>query len=138
MYTNEGTWNDISCSDTKNAFVCKKPKNDALTTPKPTETPTGYCPKGFHQFRGHCYKVFDDEVYWKDAVKNCKSIGQGYNLASVHSMKENAILAAMLYTSEKDGYNRVWIGGKSEGWGAQKWKWSDYTPFDVEYWGPNE
>ena len=42
-----------------------------------------------------------DPMAWLDAKTNCKtSFGSGFNLASVHSVKENALLSSMLWQVE--------------------------------------
>ena len=43
-----------------------------------------------------------DPLAWLDAKSSCQGLGPGYNLASVHSDKENALLASMLYQDTKN------------------------------------
>ena len=129
----------LKCSHTPLSYVCKKTKNGVMTTPKPTPPPTGFCPKGFEEHSDQCYKLVQTSAAsWKDAKDKCKSFGQGFNLASVHSQKENAFIASLLYQDDDTSTDVVWIGGTAKTGGGQNFEWSDYTPFNMDNWAPNE
>jgi len=134
VYGETGGWNDRSC-DQPLTFACKKPKNGTLPTPKPTDAPSGYCPSSdFFEIDGYCYQLFKDSSTWKDARSKCKAIGNNYNLASIHSSKQNALVASMLYANT-NLQNQVWIGGYQN---DKNFLWNDYSTFNVEYWAPHQ
>ena len=110
-----------------------------MTTPQPTPPPTGFCPKGFEEHSDQCYKLVQTSAAsWKDAKDKCKSLGQGFNLASVHSQKENAFIASLLYQDDDTSTEVIWIGGTATSEGGLIFKWSDNTPFNMDNWAPNE
>ena len=125
-----------------NGYICKKPANGDWTTPGPTLTPTGYCPgPEFRQFSGSCYRLVEEAMAWADAKSSCNNLGPGYSLASVHSAKENALLASMLYL-DKEGfgtdYGEVFIGGISKEDGGEEFQWADYSEFNMDNWAKNQ
>ena len=122
-------------STSQYAFVCKKSKNNA-TTPRPwtTPPPTGNCEKGFTRFQNQCYKLISDNyANWTTAKKDCKSYHY-FNLASVHSLKENAFIATLASEVNASWDKEVWIGGHATSEGGDSFLWSDYSEFNVDNW----
>jgi len=135
IYSETGGWNDCACDSDSKPYVCKKPRNGGdVTTPKPTEAPkAGNCPLGFYKLHDYCYKLVQEPAQWPDAVDSCKRIGNGFNLASIHSAKENALIASMLYP-DINAQNQVWTGGRASTDHANVYIWSDYTAVNVDFW----
>ena len=136
----------MTCSTSEYAFVCKKNKNNA-TTPRPwtTPAPTGHCAKGFSRFENQCYKLVSDHyANWTEAKKDCKNgakYGTFFNLASVHTLKENAFIATLASEVNATWDKEVWIGGHASSEGGDTFQWSDYSQFNVDNWAkfqPNE
>ena len=128
-----------NCSQTQLSYACKKPRGGAPTTPQPTPTPEGNCPPSFQKFDNECYRISSGEsAGWYDARDQCKKMGRGFNLASIHSMKENAFIAAMLYEDSNQDSKEVWIGGASTSKGAREFLWADQTDFNIDNWAPGQ
>merc|ERR1719208_454428 len=84
------------------------------------------CPVGWSQFRGRCYKYFDNSVKWDDAREHCLS--EEADLASIHSEEENDFLR------EITGNTLVWVGGRRSCPSCEDFKWSDGTLWDFAAW----
>lgn len=125
-----------------NSYICKKPANGGWTTPQPTQPPTGYCPgPEFRQFSGNCYRLVEEPMAWGDAKASCNSLGPRYNLASVHSAKENALLASLLYLDKAHfdtDFGEVFIGGISKEDAGEEFQWADYSEFNMDNWARDQ
>ena len=121
-------------------YVCKKVRFGGGTTPVVTKPPTGYCPKHFVEFQDYCYFLGPNALDWQSAITACQGYGTKYILASVHSMKENAFIASLLYADKNQETNQVWLGGSNlhtRSYGFD-YRWTDYTDFNVDNWAKNE
>ena len=128
----------MCCSQDEKPFACKATFGG--TTPKPTPPPTGFCPEGFSQFQTQCYKLVPQAANWTVARESCNKFGYGYDLVSVHSMKENAFVVSMLYEDSNGKSDEVWIGGICEDYlkHMHQYHWSDESPFNIDNWAENE
>ena len=80
-------------------------------------------------------------IDWHGAKDKCKEVGLGVELASVHNVREAAILTTMLAELPDDSSHesrpKLWIGAHespSEG----IWGWSDESRWDFTNWSPGE
>ena len=100
------------------------------------------CGEGWEKNGEHCYFWSTEKKNWNDAEDFCQM--KGGHLASVGSeatrqyLEEgaNRVLADGVAPSS-DGIADFWLGGhdmKQEG----VWKWTDGTPWEVEFWKPGE
>ena len=64
----------------------------------------------------------------------CKVYGYTFNLASIHSLKENAFIATMAANVNVSWDKEVWIGAHSTQNGGDSFAWSDYSEFNVDNW----
>jgi hypothetical protein len=78
-----------------------------------------------HSFKGHYYKVFYYKTDWKDAKRDCESIG-GY-LAIVNSKEENDYLTKLA----QDHF--LWLGANNAN-KDNKWVWVDGMPVTYTNW----
>ena len=79
------------------------------------------CPNGWAYFDNRCFKYNAAERNYKDSVNYCKS--QDGSIATIHSAKENGVVAKLAMTV-------AYIGAESDGQGH--WKWSDGS----KWWQP--
>ena len=122
-------------SNALKAYACKKPKSGDWPTPKPTEAPkAGFCKQGYKLFDGFCYKVKNSLKTWADAEADCKKEGPKYNLASIHSLKENALVASLLYQNTS---SQAWLGGLMSEYDS-KISWSDYSEVNMDNWAAGQ
>ena len=80
-----------------------------LPPPEPTIDPNGYCPTGWIEWRGSCYK-FDTSrsaMTWDSAQYTCQT-DFGSSLASVVDSEENLFI--MHYALDTWGAGNIWIG----------------------------
>ena len=120
-----------------NSYACKKPRSGVL--PQPTTTtvaPGGHCKPGFAEYMGYCYKIYTDyKKVWDQSVEACKELGQEYDLASFHSLREQSFaITLMQLNNVKDD---VWIGATDQ-FSESHWMWTDYSPFDFSNWDVGE
>ena len=93
------------------------------------------CKDGWTQYENSCYKLLTGEFSQDSYQSICQA--EGGDLASVHSVEENNVLASLL--REKPRALFTWIGGydcrKPSHGGSCKWldgsDW-DWTNFQVE------
>ncbi len=81
---------------------------------------------GYTNYKGHLYKVFNDEMNWFEAKQYCESLGG--HLATITSSKENEVIQNL--PELRGGYN-YWLGGtdlqKEDDWRwitGEKWKYT--------------
>jgi len=123
----------VRISNNKYQYVCKKPKNGSWPTPAPTLAPIkGNCAAGYHKFGNFCYKLMLNKKSWDDAKASCKQVGSGFNLASIHSQKENAFVASLLQEDQ------TWIGLLASPDDLNEFGWSDYTEFNMDKWASGQ
>ncbi|XP_074997100.1 rheacalcin-1-like [Calonectris borealis] len=82
------------------------------------------CPRGWLDFRGHCYGYFGQEVTWRRAEARCKATRGGCHLASLHNPEEHRALAAFIARRQRreEEEESVWIGLYHR---SQDWTWVD-------------
>merc|ERR550532_1099162 len=137
FYGSNGFWNDDNCGD-KNGFVCVKPKGDVSPVrPTPTFPVDGFCPEGFRGIGNKCLRLMgkteeDGWKTWQEAVTECRSMGDGYDLASINNHLEQALMNVVLGDIEQS----TWIG-MSTRVGKQK-QWVDNSPITWENWANGE
>ena len=123
-------------SNAQKPYVCKKPKNGKWPEPPTTIAPTGFCKEGYAEFEGYCFKFKTSIKNWNDAKTDCKQEGPGFNLASIHSQRENAFVASLLEADNDNSTNEAWTGGILNGDGV--YVWSDMTEFSINHWAPSQ
>jgi hypothetical protein len=80
------------------------------------------------KFGGKYFKVFDTNLTWHEAKKNCEQMGG--QLAIVGSAEENGFVAEL---AAKSKVNAIWLGAtddKKQG----TWVWVDGQPVKYENW----
>ncbi|XP_061112117.1 lactose-binding lectin l-2-like [Conger conger] len=88
------------------------------------------CPPGWKSFNERCFKYITRSCDWAKAERYC--VGQGGNLASVHSQVEYTFLQKLTKTTRP-----FWIGltdCQREGF----WFWSDGSKMDFRHWNTRE
>ncbi|KAM6146521.1 dromaiocalcin-1-like [Phoenicopterus ruber ruber] len=82
------------------------------------------CPRGWLDFRGHCYGYFGQELTWRKAEAWCKATRGGCHLASLHTPEEHRALAAFIAQRQRreEEEENVWIGLYHRG---PAWAWAD-------------
>ncbi|KAF0313502.1 Alpha-N-acetylgalactosamine-specific lectin [Amphibalanus amphitrite] len=87
------------------------------------------CPSGWTLFQSNCYRLFNQKVYFYDAMVGCaNSVTAHPNLASIHSAEENTFLQTFV-----SAYDYVWIGlhdMTTEG----TFQWTDASPVNFTNW----
>ncbi|XP_072020013.1 LOW QUALITY PROTEIN: uncharacterized protein [Amphiura filiformis] len=126
-------WEDTNCQEQK-PYMCKYTL-ETVPTP-PTIDPNGYCPSGWEEWRGSCYK-FDREnraETWDAAQYGCQT-DFGSSLASIHDDDEN--LFVMHYAMDAFGTDSsIWIGLRRHMYGYFEWANREFVVF--ENWGANQ
>ncbi|XP_045124558.1 macrophage mannose receptor 1-like [Portunus trituberculatus] len=133
MYSNNGKWNDMFCTDLK-TFTCKMP---ASNTPIGTVTTTTAIPDtsacGYdwteNPSTGECYRVEVYDMVYNDALLHCKELhyyeGQSEpNLVSIYTPEEQDFVYKLL-ESQHLSQSSIWIGMKNDFAGNY---WLDDTP----------
>ena len=114
----------INFSKPASGYACKRPTSGEWTTAKPTDLPVGHCPPNHYEFKGYCFKFFglnanvSEYKNWTMARDVCRDLGGDsfsgnyYDLASVHSDKEQAFLSAIFAEHDPGSENfwEFWIG----------------------------
>ncbi|XP_068258420.1 rheacalcin-1-like isoform X1 [Nyctibius grandis] len=82
------------------------------------------CPRGWLDFRGHCYGYFGQELAWRKAEACCRATRAGGHLASLHTPEEHRALAAFIAQRQRreEEEESVWIGLYHR---RQAWMWAD-------------
>ena len=91
------------------------------------------CGHDWEQNGDHCYFWSTDKKNWIDAEDFCQN--EGGHLASVTTNATKQYVDEGL--TNRTGLGDVYLGGndiEEEG----VWKWTDCTPWDVEFWNPGE
>ena len=135
----DGTWIDLPCNR-HHKFICKK-RNDGVEKVdsiekrgKDANESEGSCDVGWTRFMSKCYLFkldANDTKNFREAVEECVSM-KG-NLASVHSLQENAFIVSRL-TPRTDN---VWIG-LTDGHRESKFRWTDQSRVGFTYWALRE
>ena len=123
--------------------ICKKAADGSTPTNLPPivpDPPKGNCPADWLQIGQKCFKFFgakeSERKTYFDAKQHCISMGEDHDLASVHSMEEQAFL------TEKMGEfgTSVWIGlnrvESDEIGHALVYGWTDNSPVNFTHWAP--
>ena len=130
-------------------YICKKWKpGHEPTEPPPTAKPTGHCGDDHSnrliEFEGHCYKLSgtnpSEGVQWSEATEKCIQLGNGYQLASIHSERENAFIYTMineLHYENEENQKKYWFGATDLDEEA-KWAFSDGSTWDYTNWKDGE
>ncbi len=138
------------CTLTTCNLFRQKPASGDWTTAKPTPIPSGHCPSDHYEFKGYCFKIMglsdveDPSLYrnWTDARMECKALGNGYDLVSIHSDNEQAFLLTILAALDKpDQLYQFWIGLHdwiNIGYTYDTFYWSDETSVDYINWAEGE
>ncbi|XP_053703851.1 galactose-specific lectin nattectin-like [Synchiropus splendidus] len=66
------------------------------------------CPAGWSQLGCNCFRYFGSQMSWADAEHHC--IGQGGNLASIHSDAEHQFIRGLI-RSASGADRRTYVGG---------------------------
>ena len=118
-------------------MVCKRPYSgdwpDQTTTPKPS----GNCPPDFVGFEGYCFQLVQERMTWDDAESACKSMGDGFNLASIHNDREAAFVTTMVVDIPDGNMTDPWIGLNDIA-DESFWMWSDRTLYRYGHWAPGQ
>ncbi|XP_078592871.1 C-type mannose receptor 2-like [Branchiostoma floridae x Branchiostoma japonicum] len=117
----KNTWNDGRCSENRE-FICHA-------------IPTG-CPEGYvyHEPSRVCYKAFNEETNYHDAVAKCSS--DGGTLAMPRDAATNKFLIYLKNAVDNNAWFRF---GLTELQQEGTWMWADnVTLGNVSAWGPGE
>lgn len=83
-------------------------------------------------WQGHRYRVFTENMTWKEAEEYCRSLGG--HLASITSPTEQALIARMV---ENQKLWFFWLGGTDEAEEGE-WVWVDGEKWSYSNWGRAE
>ncbi|XP_064297768.1 rheacalcin-1-like [Phalacrocorax carbo] len=91
------------------------------------------CPRGWLDFRDHCYGYFGQELTWRKAEAWCRAARGGCHLASLHTPEEHRALAAFIAQRQRreEEEENVWIGLYHRG---QAWTWVDGSEQHYSAW----
>ncbi|XP_041458722.1 macrophage mannose receptor 1-like isoform X2 [Lytechinus variegatus] len=90
----DGKWSTDVCTTAK-YFMCERPE--------------GYCPAGWHLYRGHCYQFnIQHPTKWKTAKFTCEAQG-AYLLTSLNSA-ENTYIVNQMKDYHDIGVESSWLG----------------------------
>ncbi|KAK3582967.1 hypothetical protein CHS0354_027082 [Potamilus streckersoni] len=139
-YLVSNTWNDNNCYKAL-AYICKQPRGmgapatDVMETTTTTEEEVKVsCGMDlpWNHYKGNCYYISSNSVTrtWHAARVFC--VGNGAELASIHSEMENNIIFNKV--SELD--SRAWIGLNELSFRSSLW--TDRTSVDFVNWATNE
>ncbi|XP_076033569.1 lymphocyte antigen 75-like isoform X2 [Oratosquilla oratoria] len=118
-------WIPVTCEETRH-YVCEAAIEDPITMIPPQDG--YYCPKDWHEYRGHCYGFGSEEETWTTARLKCQE--SGGDLASITTWQEQDFIH--LKSSDDS-----WIGlndREEEG----KYSWSDGTKVNILNWDSGE
>ena len=124
-------------------YICKKWKpGHEPTQPPPTEIPNGHClddgSNRLIEFNGHCYKFYGTNpsqgVQWTESGDKCVELGNGYQLASIHSEREAAFITTMLAGQTNDNNSALWTGGYVRINNQGIYGWSDESNWNYDHW----
>ena len=83
------------------------------------------------------FQLLTKRMTFDAAQAECKA--RNRQLASIHSMKENAWVAALHHPLDTHIYDGIWLGLHDSRDGRKSpWKWVDGTSYDFHNWGPEE
>ncbi|KAF0308816.1 Lectin BRA-3 [Amphibalanus amphitrite] len=91
------------------------------------------CPTNvdWREFEGSCYWRSTYPATWSAAVTACPTVGDGSQIASIHSLVENS------FVMETYNYGETWIGLNDLGAEGQ-FTWSDGADLDFTNWQPGQ
>ncbi|XP_043229343.1 lectin BRA-3-like [Amphibalanus amphitrite] len=91
------------------------------------------CPTNvdWREFEGSCYWRSTYPATWSAAVTACPTVGDGSQIASIHSLVENS------FVMETYNYGETWIGLNDLGAEGQ-FAWSDGADLDFTNWQPGQ
>lgn len=113
---------DLAESNRINAILQRiKAQGGVRVNPRPAPQPI---PKDAVPFKGHHYKVFEEQLTWHMAKQKCEEMG-GY-LACVADREEDAFLERLIVGS-------AWVGGTDEA-SEGEWTWVDGTKITYSRW----
>ncbi|KAG0695880.1 Macrophage mannose receptor 1 [Chionoecetes opilio] len=133
LYTQNGKWNDLSCSDLK-AFSCKMPASTipigtlTTTTPRPDTSACGYDWRE-NPTTGECYRIEVVQMTFQDARLHCQNLyysdGQSQpDVVSIASVAEQIFLQSII-AAHPESFSILWIGMTNDQVASQ---WVDGTP----------
>nr|XP_022310810.1 secretory phospholipase A2 receptor-like isoform X2 [Crassostrea virginica] len=102
MYPDDGTWNDLECTDFL-PFVCEK------------ITAGDTCNFSWKHENEHCYRLFKLKNQWPEALRRCQDLNS--TLVEIENQAENDFVRDLL-----NGEN-TWLGGNDRTT-EQTWEWS--------------
>ena len=92
------------------------------------------CEEGWEEHGDHCYFWSNDTKSWTDAEDFCQK--EGGHLASAGSNATQKYVEQR-YRKELTLHRHLWLGGNDIEEEAA-WKWTDCTPWKVEFWYPGQ
>ncbi|KAL7886208.1 hypothetical protein AOLI_G00065030 [Acnodon oligacanthus] len=81
-----------------------------------------------------CFRYYRTELTWTEAENEC--VKYNGNLASVHSLQENAFLQNFIKLVTGT-FTRVWLGATDNA-KEGTWLWSDGSKMNYQNWGPTQ
>ncbi|XP_041658949.1 macrophage mannose receptor 1-like [Cheilinus undulatus] len=111
------SWQSSPCSK-KLGYICYSEESEAL----PTEAVgTGFCPRPWTPYNGHCFYLNRTRKTWPDAQRDCRN--RGGDLVSIQNVEDQSFVISQLGIASSD---ELWIGlndRKTEG----LFEWADHS-----------
>ena len=97
-----------------------------------TEVSVEAVPRDAIKFRGHYYKIYNNETNWEEAADQCEE--KGGHLATITSEEEQEFIEEILH--HYGNKNCYWLGGYKDKQGT--WRWVNNEPTHYANWAKDQ